>query len=504
MLLSYTPGKTHEKTTTHHAPRTTYTMTTRQLFAALLGVALLTMGVTDTLDPDMWWHLRTGEYILSEGIPRQDIFSFTVPDHEWITHEWLSEVIMWTVYDVAGWPGLLLGFSVVIAGTFWLVYRRSAGWPFLPAFIVLLAAIASLPLWGVRPQMFNMLFFATFIFTVESVQQDKWQPRTLWLLPVLTVVWVNLHSGYLLGVVLLAVYVVGALWDRWRSRPGTLPISTIRTLALVTVACFLAALLNPNGAKLWTYPFATLGSSAMQQYIIEWQSPDFHNVTFWPFAALLFLGLFSLLWTRPAGSDILLFFGTGAAGLLSARHIPLFAIASVPVIARALHFLLAMTSWAEWLDPPLRQTKPRPILLTLNVVLLLIAMFAGTVWVANTIIANDSKVAQVYPAGAVDYLVESGLAEEHGYNSYGWGGYLIWRGFPVYIDGRADVYGDDFIFHYLKALELQDDWQTPLDDFDVAYVLIERDRNLATLLRTSPAWLETYTDDLASIFIRND
>lgn len=477
-------------------------MTTRQLFAALLGVALLTMGVTDTLDPDMWWHLRTGQHILSEGIPRQDIFSFTVPDHEWITHEWLSEVVMWTVYDAAGWTGLLLGFAVVIAGTFWLVYRCCAGWPYLPAFIVVLAAIASLPLWGVRPQMFNMLFFATFIFVVERVKQGRWQPRSLWALPLLTLVWVNLHSGYLLGVVLLAVYGVGEMWDRWRSRPGTLSTTTLRTLALVTVACFLVALLNPNGAKLWLYPFGTLGSSAMQQYIVEWQSPDFHNPTFWPFAILLGVGVFSLLWTRPAGADILLFFGTSAAGLLSARHIPLFAIVSVPIIARALHTLLAPTRWAEWLNPPLRKTKPRPILTTLNLILLLTALFAGGLWATNTIIANEEKVTQVYPVAAVDYLMASGLAQQPGYNSYGWGGYLIWRGLPVYIDGRADVYGDAFIFNYLKALELQDDWQAPLDEYNVTYVLIERNRNLATLLTTSPAWQTTYTDDLATIFTR--
>lgn len=75
-------------------------MSTRRLFVALFLLALFTMAVRETLDPDMWWHLRTGEYILQEGLPRQDIFSFTVPDHAWVTHEWLSQLFMWLVYQV--------------------------------------------------------------------------------------------------------------------------------------------------------------------------------------------------------------------------------------------------------------------------------------------------------------------------------------------------------------------------------------------------------------------
>src|SRR5262245_2930042 len=127
-------------------------MTIRKLFVALFVVALFTMGVRETLDADMWWHLRTGEYILQHGIPREDVFSFTVPDHEWITHEWLSQVFMWLVYQVGGFPGLIVTFAAFVAATFGLVYACCVGRPHLAAFIALLAAITSAIVWGARPQ----------------------------------------------------------------------------------------------------------------------------------------------------------------------------------------------------------------------------------------------------------------------------------------------------------------------------------------------------------------
>ena len=105
-------------------------MSVRRLFVLLFVVALFAMAVRETLDPDMWWHLRTGEVILAEGIPTHDVFSFTVPEHEWVTHEWGSQVFMWLVYLVGGLPALIVVFALLIALTFWLLYVSCEGRPF--------------------------------------------------------------------------------------------------------------------------------------------------------------------------------------------------------------------------------------------------------------------------------------------------------------------------------------------------------------------------------------
>ena len=482
-------------------------MTPRRLFVSLFAIALFSMGVRPTLDPDMWWHLRTGDFILANGLPRHDVFSFTVPDHRWITHEWLSQLFMWLVYEAGGFTFLMVVFAGVTALTFWLVFRRTPGRPYLAAFVVLLAAVASAVTWGARPQMFNLLLLAVFIYVVEGVRGGHFSAHAFWFLPPLTALWVNLHSGYLLGVVLLATYVVGEILQSWLGPESEAGLSArqIRLLAVATGLAFLAALLNPNGYRLWVYPFETLGSSAMQSYIQEWQPPDFHFAIFWPFAAMLALGVTGWVYSprRPAFTEVLLFLGTGGAGLLSARHIPLFAIVAAPIVGQSWWSVLTSTRAGSWLSPG-SEAPPGRLGCVLNWTLLLLAIFAAVSWAGVKAGGNDEAIAQRYPVAAVDFLQESGLDQERGYNRYGWGGYLIWRGIPVFVDGRADVYGDDFLFYYRQTLELQEGWREPLNEFDVSYTLLGKNSALATLMATSEGWRERYADDQARIFVRTE
>lgn len=481
-------------------------LTTRRLFVAIFLLALFAMAVRETLDPDMWWHLRAGQVILSDGVPQQDIFSFTVPDKEWITHEWLSEVVMWLGYRLAGFPGLILFFAALVAASFWMVYLRCAGRPYLAVFVVLLAALATAPFWGVRPQIFNMFFTAVFVFLVEGYRNGQVNKRTLWLLPLFTLLWANLHSGYLLGIVLLLAYVTGESLQRLlpSRRKGTADWTPVGWLLLMTVISFFVAAINPNGPELWIYPFFTLGSNAMQSYIQEWQSPNFHLAIFWPFALLLFLGLFALIASRrrPTATDILLFCGTAAAGLLSSRHIPIFAIVAAPIVSRYLLIALDGTRLYPWMSGQVKGVESGRSTM-INWILLLVMVLGAAVWIAGKIQANEQAIAGRFPVAAVDYLEEQGLDQGYGYNSYNWGGYLIWRGLPVFVDGRADVYGDDFLIYYRQTFDLTDRWRQPLDDYDVDFVLIEQASPLANLLDASNQWEQTYADGLAAVFLRS-
>ncbi len=476
-------------------------MNVKRLFVTLFLFSLFAISVRETTDPDMWWHLRTGEYILQAGIPQQDVFSYTAIDHPWTTHEWLSQVIMWGLYLAGGLPLLILFAAALTTLTFWLIYQSCLGQPYLAAFITLLAAVASSIVWGARPQLFNLLFFALFIYLVERWRSQRLPPRALWLIPILTIFWANLHSGYLLGIALLAAYTVGEALRCHFTPANSLTWPSIRYLALVTVLAFLAAALNPNGPSLWLYPFATLGSGAMQAYIQEWHSPDFHLPIFWPFVGLMVLGVvaWGLSRQRPTWTELLLFLGTFAAGLLSARHIPIFALAAAPIVSRHLLPALENTPLYSTLAGQGPDLKGLP---AVNWLLIFIALLGILGWTGQTILDNDKVIAAHFPVAAVDYLVEHDLGKAHGYNSYGWGGYLIWRGLPVFVDGRADVYGDDFLLFYRQTLELQPDWDEPLQRFDVQYVLIERGAPLTTLLASHNEWQAVYADDVAQIFVR--
>jgi hypothetical protein len=140
----------------------------------------------------------------------------------------------------------------------------------------------------------------------------------------------------------------------------------------------------------------------------------------------------------------------------------------------------------------------------LNWAIFLLALVASGMWTARKISGNEEAIRKTYPVAAVDFLEEEGLTQARGYNTYNWGGYLIWRGVPVFVDGRADVYGDDFLFYYLQTYRLEATWAQPLNDFDVDYVLMEPTSPLSTLLATSPQWREIYRDDIAQVFVRNE
>lgn len=497
-------------------------MSGKKLFLAVWGLGLFGMGVRETLDPDMWWHLRTGEAILRDGLPQHDIFSFTVPHHAWVTHEWLSQVVMWLVYRAAGLPGLMVWAALLVVATFALLLAaaltatRHSGVSqpkqlYLPAFFALWGAIASAIVWGARPQMVNLLFGAAFVWLLERVRAGRGGAGQGWWLVGLTAVWANLHSGYLFGVVLLATFTLSEAAQRWRQPNNAALMSwpTLRRLGLTTVGCFLAAALNPSGTAIWFYPFATLGSAAMQSYIQEWQPPTLGAVAFWPFFVLLVVVLLLLqrdgrkrrqqtaevfktaeVFVAPFWSDVVLVLGTAVASLGSARHIPLFVLVAVPVLARLVDWRLEI-----------KESQPASAVWRwVNVGLVAVMVGVVGVWTAVKLAGNEAAIAKQYPVAAVDFLQENGLVR--GYNSYNWGGYLIWRGLPVFVDGRADVYGDPFLQLYRQTFEGQLGWERPLDDYAVQYVLIERDVVLAQLLATSPRWTEAYHDDLAQIFTR--
>ena len=492
----------------------------KSVLVIALFVALFAMAARETADPDLWWHLSTGRYIAETGrIPRQDVFSYTVPDHRWITHEWLAERMSFGLYRLGGLPLLLLGTSALVTATFGLVYLQCEARPHAAVFLVLLGALVSAVTWGPRPQMWTMAGLALW-----GLLLDRWRSGrrwVLWLYPLTTALWVNLHSGFLLGLAYLGAAIAGELAAHvfHHKTPRTLSLRQVRDLGLALGASVGAALLNPNGAKILTYPFETLGSQAMQRYIQEWASPDFHRPAYWPLALLLIGGaaVSALSRRKRSLTDVGLFCGFGLAALHAARHVPLFAVVAVPIVTRYLGPPSVprrprsdvQTTGGRQEDAPPQSPSDRPrsaaggrLWIVLNWLLVVLLLAGGAARVVRVLAQNRDVKARHYPVAALAYLEAQGLSAARIYNSYNWGGYLTWRRIPVYIDGRADVYGDAFMDQYVRAFQVRGDWRAPLDDYDVEVVLIERESSLATLLHESVEWARVYQDDLAVVFVR--
>ena len=462
-------------------------------FVLVFGAAVLQCSF---IDPDLWWHLRTGQDIVANvAVPHTDIYSFTKNGSEWVAHEWLSEVILYGIYRLAGWGGLIVVFSGVITLTLYLVYKRCSGRPYAAAFSVLLAAAAASPLFGIRPQMISFLLAAIYITLLERFAEDG-RSRNLFYLVPLMLVWVNLHAGYALGLGLIGLFAVSVVLDGKRER--ALP------MLLVLVACTAMVPLNPNGFRMFSYPIETLTSPSMAAYIDEWASPDFHKITFLPLAAMLFtlLGVLALSPKRVRMGTLFLLLVTGFGALRSARHIPIFGLIAAPVIAKHLWELMLSRGWERWFVKP--EAPARGLALALNCLFLIAPAVAGAGRVWHFVAHQPTYEAVRYPRAAVDYLEKERLPGPI-YNQYGWGGYLIKRLYPdyrVYIDGRADVYGDAFMHEAMRTYDGHEGWRDPLDRLAVSTVLVAPDAPLASLLRNDSEWKKVYEDRQAVIFNR--
>ncbi len=480
-------------------------LSTQRLMTLVLFLCVFVMATRPITDPDFWWHLRTGQYIWETGsIPRYDVFSHTLPNQPWITHEWLTEVLLYAVYAISGQGALILVFAGVITAAFALVHLQCRGRPYLASFVVVWGAIASAVTWGVRPQMISLLLSAIFLYVLHLYGRGKVQ--YIWLLPPLMVLWANMHGSFFLGLVFPATYVVGStianLMDR--GEEARLGWRDVRRLTMVTVITAAAPVLNPNGIRLLVYPFGTLGSSAMQQYIVEWFSPDFHLAQFQPFALLLLalLASFALSRSAPGPTELLFMLGFGYASLRSARLMPFFVLTMTPVLAGQLLRIWRQTEWSTRYGT--RRHRPSAVSIVVNWALLGVLLMSGAARVGYTLAGNAAAQRDAFPVAAADFLERSEIAGNM-YNLYHWGGYFLWRMYPerlVFIDGRADVYGEKLIDEYLQVYQLRETWQDPLNRYQVTVAIIDNGSPLSTMLSQRGDWRRVYADDQAAIFVR--
>jgi hypothetical protein len=472
--------------------------TIRQLFAILLFVALFDMALRPIADADFWWHLRTGQLIVeTRTIPLADPFSFTNLGKPWIAHEWLVEILIYGLFRLGGFGLLILIFAAFITATFYLVYLRSEGRPYIAGFVLLLGALASAPTWGVRPQIITYLFFASFLLLLDRYAVTC-KAKYLIPLPFLMLLWVNLHAAYALGIALVGLYLTGAVFE-WIKAGFGIKAPRLREVFLlgsILAICLLATLANPNGLRLLTYPFETLSSQAMQQNIQEWFSPDFHRSEWqpllWLILALIGAGLLGRKKLSPV--NILLTLAFGYLALHSMRHVPLFAIAAVPALAEMLSAIL----------PNLDNTRPALVALKwVNPLLVVVAIFVVIVQFTNVIQKQATTEKEYFPTAAVDWIAHNHPTGNI-FNTYGWGGYLIWRLYPeyqVYIDGRADLYGDAFIGDYLRIESGSPGWEAELVRDNVRIVLLEPTSSLVWELRHSADWQVVYEDARSVLFV---
>jgi len=473
---------------------------TQIALAAILLFGLLAITARNATDPDLWWHLRTGQWIVETGhVPHSDPFSFTRAGHAWVSHEWLSEAVFYELWKHGGAAALIVFSAIITTAGFMLLYLRCPGKRHWAAAATACGALAAAPSWGVRPQMFTFTLASLLLWLLEAGQD---RPRLLFWIPPLFLLWLNLHAGFALSPALLFAYGVGLIMETavgntpWRqARPIVL-----RVLLLLLV-CLALVPLNPSGAELYRYPFDTLRSPGMRSFIGEWRSPDFHEWLYRPFLLVWMLVLTALASSRsrPKGRVIVPLLLTSFAALDAARHIPIFVLVAIPVIAAALPVASASLTVARR-RPDSSRFRP----LFNRAVLILIAVFALVKWVSLAR-NQDAREAEQFPQKAVAFLRTSDQPRRI-FVYYDWGGYAIWKLYPesrVFVDGRADLYGDDLLRQSIKTVvDLRTGWRDVLDSWKVEAVLLPPTCALAQALFLDSNWRAAFSDSKAIILLR--
>ncbi|MBN1953605.1 MAG: hypothetical protein JW900_01030 [Anaerolineae bacterium] len=491
----------------------------RRLAVALLFVGLFAMAIRAPADTDTWWHLQAGRWTVDQArVLQTDYFSHTRYGSPWVNHSWLSQVLMYLLFEHFSYAGLGLWMGAVIVVSFALVYPQMEGDPFTRAFILVIAAATSSVIWVARPQLLSFLLTAAVAYVLYLY---KWRRvNRLWLLPPIMVLWVNLHAGYALGYMLLVAFVAGEVVNHvlaWLApdeaaldAPRCPPVSW-RRLAWVVGFALLSLLLlviNPNTTRMWVYYLDTVSVGVLQDFIQEWQSPNFHPLYAQPFIWVLLatLGAMGLSGRRVDGTDLATLAMFSYAALMAGRNLGPFALVAAPVLSR--HVAAALKRWGISRRPrPPGSARSRMVLGGINLALLAIAILLALlkVWSPLGAAFNEQLQRESLPAGAVEWIQENRPAGRM-FNHYNWGGYLIWRLWPdylVFVDGRTDLYGDQVLRDYLEIQRGGPQALALLDHYDVYFVLTPTGDGLCTLLSCQQDWTVAYRDEMATIWVRN-
>ena len=472
------------------------------LFICLIGFA----GKKALADADTLWHIKAGTAMLEKGeVLTQDIFSHTAFGKAWFAHEWLAEVIMAAFHQLGGLPLVVIFYFLVISFTFWLLFKianQHAGE--LAAFVsVLIALVIANSHLLARPHIFSWLFGVATLYLLTK--GGRWT----YCLPPLLAVWSNLHGGVVLGLLLQGIFIAGAILDKrtlleslqnWK-----LTIHECRVPLFVLLLSTLAVGVNPFGYQLFAFQFQAT-STVFSNGIAEWRAPNLQSMRFFRLY-LLSIGMILLArktkvpWTERL---LLLFFIN--ASLTHVRHVSLAGIFLTPFIASSLD------NWGQRLSSFRHRVKgsknirlssisgpiATPVLFA---VIVSVSISGLPAWekISGTLFSLPEK----FSSEAVHYI-EQNPPQGNVFNEYSLGGYLIYAldpPLPVFIDGRADVYGEKFFEDYTRIASLKEDVDELLTKYRIDWVIFPSSP-LTRYLKTGGGWEEVYSDDQATILVR--
>lgn len=457
-------------------------------------------------DGDLPRHLLLGQLIRERmSVPLIDEFSFRTGGFASIPHEWLSQVIFSISYDLLGLSGVVLLTALVVTAVWAIVFREASGRAnhlFVSLFVTALGIAANMIHVLPRPHIVTYLCTALWIVVLQRILSGK--PK-LWIwLPLIMLLWVNLHGMFVLGVILWGIYLVGGFLENptrsWITQSST------KSILLGGVLSLAATFFSPSGANIWE-AITSLGSNSyITSRIPEYQSPNFHIPETWPFILLLMIVIIGFARNRQKidWTSILLTIAFTGIALYSSRMIPLFAIVVVPIAAGALG------DWLRQETPESHFARMERNFSTIN------DTSGGWVWVVVLVLAvaavfrsgsaidpagiGNAFDGRFFPVQAGDWLNQN-PQQGHMFNEFDWGGYLLLELSPrqqIFMDGHTHIYGESLTREYETVISMRDGWKEILETYDVEWSIVRADSPVAGAL-LHENWQILYQDDTAII-----
>jgi hypothetical protein len=463
------------------------------------GVLLvLGFGYTEMMGSDLWWHLAGGREIVQTGtIWLRDDWSFSEAGSRWHNHEWLADLLFYAWVQLFGVPSLVVWKWLILLVTFGLLQRvlgRVSGSPPAALLGAVFAAAVAAPFLDLRPQLYTLLAVAVLLNIALRRHPRPWELALLFLL------WVNLHGGFLFGLMLL-----GILLLPWREPSVAGAVRAVGTV----LACMLVTLLNPDGWQAYAYPLEyALNADSPYRNLAEWKppfQPGGIRSPLYPWA----LGIGAALaaaWLLPPvrrwvslQPEALAFAAlTAAMSLTSRRFVILYALAVALLLAP---FAAAF----------LRRRLGRRLALPLLLLALGVGVYRQWSLPLRPQIAFHYLTAEyAFPHALADFVAANAL-RGNTFAYYNWGGYLHWRGdgaLKVFIDGRANTLYDDRDYRdYVRVLAGRPGWIEAMEASGADLFLWTRSRGGERLIRElyqTGRWRILYQDGLGALLARRE
>ncbi len=479
---------------------------------ALVLLVIAVANAANYADPDLWWHLRSGQEILRLGhLVRYDPYSYSAPGHLWLNEEWLSDVVMAAAFNLLGVFGLhlmKLACAAVTIAMLSMAAGETGATPLAQFGILIVAAIAITLHMQFRPQLFTFAFAATLMWMLARDSYRRKGP--LWPAIPMLALWANLHGAFLLGIFVLATYAtIAGAQDLLAGRGWN------RALRLysITACAMLATLATPYGILIWEFLVNALTDPLLRSAITEW-FPLYKQVAvnlnrpamliYYASVVAMSGGVALAFAMSPSADDLALVaiaILMAVSAAYSLRNVPLAAITAVVPLAHHVALIRARSaavgrSAAGASVASRRLSRASEVSAAIGAIVIL--------WATGSF-ATRLQPAEPFPVNAVDFMLEHKL-KGNVLCYYNWGGYLIFHGAPdlrVFVDGRFDtVYPREVLSDYLLFQSAGAGAVAVLDAYPHDFVLIPPSLRSAPLMRRVQGWKLIYNDNVALVFAR--